>query len=285
MRNWKTINSYLPQRIVMLCVMLFMSHFLIISISQTLQTGKASFYSKRATGARTANGERLHHDSMTCAHLTFPFGTMLKVTNMANGKEVVVRVTDRGPYRKGRIIDLSWGAAKAIGMIAQGITTVKVEKISPEFVVPFKPEDPIQNQPIYLFEIAEIEDSSTPIWKVDAKIDEKKVKSQMKKTADANAAKRLSDAETTNGQPTNEQVIKKPAVKNQPATHEEQKTLQPTSDTKKSPMKATETKSEANTDVLDMINTEPNHSKAYLKRQGKETTNNANKSVNKQQKK
>ena len=63
--------------------------------AKTQQTGKASFYSKRATGARTSNGERLHHDSLTCAHKTHPFGTLLKVTNPSNGKEVVVRVTDR----------------------------------------------------------------------------------------------------------------------------------------------------------------------------------------------
>ena len=82
------------------------------------QTGKASFYSKRATGARTSNGERLHHDSLTCAHKTHPFGTLLKVTNPSNGKEVVVRVTDRGPFKRGRIIDLSWGAAKELGMLS-----------------------------------------------------------------------------------------------------------------------------------------------------------------------
>lgn len=59
------------------------------------QTGKASFYSKRATGSRTSNGERLHHDSLTCAHRTYPFGTLLRVTNERNGKQVIVRVTDR----------------------------------------------------------------------------------------------------------------------------------------------------------------------------------------------
>ena len=71
------------------------------------QSGKATFYAKRATGARTANGERLHHDSMTCAHRTFPFGTLLQVMNPKNGKSVVVRVNDRGPFVRGRIIDLS----------------------------------------------------------------------------------------------------------------------------------------------------------------------------------
>mgnify|MGYP000982628883 FL=1 len=74
--------------------------------AQIRQKGKASYYSKRATGSRTSSGERLHHDSMTCAHRTYPFGTKLKVTNPSTGKIVFVRVTDRGPYGRGRIIDL-----------------------------------------------------------------------------------------------------------------------------------------------------------------------------------
>ncbi len=94
-----------------------------------VQHGKATFYSKRATGARTSSGERLHHDSLTCAHRTYPFGTMLRVTNERNGKSVVVRVTDRGPYGRGRIIDLSHSAAERLGILAQGVAMVKVERI------------------------------------------------------------------------------------------------------------------------------------------------------------
>lgn len=91
--------------------------------------GKASFYSKRATGARAASGERIHHDSLTCAHRTYPFGTLLKVTNMRNGKSVVVRVTDRGPHRGGRIIDLSYAAARELDMLSQGIAMVEIERV------------------------------------------------------------------------------------------------------------------------------------------------------------
>ncbi len=108
--------------------------------AQIRQKGKASYYSKRATGARTSSGERLHHDSMTCAHRTYPFGTKLKVTNPSTGKIVFVRVTDRGPYGRGRIIDLSWGAAKALGMLSQGVVTVVVEQAD-ETIVPFRPSD------------------------------------------------------------------------------------------------------------------------------------------------
>ena len=103
--------------------------------------GKASFYAKRATGARTANGERLHHDSLTCAHRTFPFGTMLRVKNPSNGRQVVVRVTDRGPYIRGRIIDLSWRAAKELGIIAQGVAMVEIEKIDNPVGTPYRMED------------------------------------------------------------------------------------------------------------------------------------------------
>ena len=92
------------------------------------------------TGRKTASGERIHHDSLTCAHRTYPFGTLLKVTNPANGNHVIVKVTDRGPYVKGRIIDLSVRAARELGIIAQGIAPVIVEHYSSP-IIPFKPED------------------------------------------------------------------------------------------------------------------------------------------------
>ena len=93
------------------------------------QRGKASFYSRRATGARTSSGERLHHNDFTCAHRTHPFGTKLRVKNLNNGKEVVVRVNDRGPFGRGRIVDLSWGAAKALGMLSQGVVDVEITPV------------------------------------------------------------------------------------------------------------------------------------------------------------
>ena len=93
------------------------------------QRGKASFYSRRATGARTSSGERLRHNDFTCAHRTHPFGTKLRVKNLNNGKEVVVRVNDRGPFGRGRIVDLSWGAAKALGMLSQGVVDVEITPV------------------------------------------------------------------------------------------------------------------------------------------------------------
>ena len=129
--------------------------------AQGVQTGKASYYAKKFSGRKTASGERLHHDSLTCAHRTYPFGTQLKVTNPANGKTVIVRVTDRGPYVKGRIIDLSVRAAKELGIIAQGIAPVVVERYNPS-IIPFKPED--------IIDVPELELSTNegpitkPIW-------------------------------------------------------------------------------------------------------------------------
>lgn len=124
------------------------------------QHGKASFYSKRSTGARTASGQRLHHDSLTCAHRFYPFGTHLKVTNLANDKSVVVKVIDRGPFGRGRIIDLSWAAAKELDMISQGVASVRVELI--ENPVPFRPEE--RKLPTVDFEVAEADFSLTPKW-------------------------------------------------------------------------------------------------------------------------
>ena len=106
------------------------------------QRGKATFYSKRATGARTASGELLHHDSLTCAHRTYPFGSKLRVTNPENGKDVIVRVTDRGPFARGRIIDLSWSAANILGILSKGVASVIVEPIEISNI-PYRPTDKI----------------------------------------------------------------------------------------------------------------------------------------------
>lgn len=109
------------------------------ALAQT-ERGKASYYAKSWSGRKTADGSKLHHDSLTCAHKTHPFGTLLKVTNPANGLSVIVKVTDRGPYVKGRVVDLSVRAAKELGMLSQGIAPVIVERYNPT-IIPFKPED------------------------------------------------------------------------------------------------------------------------------------------------
>ncbi len=88
--------------------------------------GTACWYGKDFHGKRTANGERFDMNKLTAAHRTLPFGTMVEVTNLSNGKKVIVRINDRGPYTKGRIIDLSYAAAKEIGMIRSGTARVRL---------------------------------------------------------------------------------------------------------------------------------------------------------------
>lgn len=92
-------------------------------------TGKASYYANKFHGRKTASGEIYHKDRLTAAHRSLPFGTRLKVTNLSNGREVVVRVNDRGPYVKGRIIDVSYAAAKRLSMTGKGVVRVRVEQV------------------------------------------------------------------------------------------------------------------------------------------------------------
>jgi rare lipoprotein A len=95
-------------------------------IAKPFQTGIASYYSKRSTGARTASGKILNNDSLVCAHRTLPFGTKIKVTNLKNGKSVIVKVIDRGPFGKGRVVDLSYAAADSLGILKSGLGKVEV---------------------------------------------------------------------------------------------------------------------------------------------------------------
>lgn len=141
--------------------------------AQDIQSGNASFYSLKFTGRKTASGERLHHDSLTCAHRTYPFGTQLKVTNPANGRSVIVKVTDRGPYVRGRIIDLSVRAAKELGIIAQGIAPVVVE-LWDTTIIPFKPAD-VSHLPEFDLGTNDGPDAK-PIWQILSEHEKKKNK-------------------------------------------------------------------------------------------------------------
>ncbi len=89
--------------------------------------GVASYYADEFNGRTTANGETFDMNSLTAAHRTLPFNTILRVTNLENGKSVVVRVNDRGPFKDDRVIDLSLAAAKSIGLIANGTARVSLE--------------------------------------------------------------------------------------------------------------------------------------------------------------
>ena len=123
--------------LILACLLLFVTTL----SAQHHQTGKATYYGKRAHGAMTASGVRLHKDSFTCAHRTLPFGTLLKVRDVNTDKEVIVKVTDRGPFVRGRIIDLSYAAAKEIGLIGRGISRVEITQLDSRAIVPYKAAD------------------------------------------------------------------------------------------------------------------------------------------------
>ncbi|HEX5842497.1 MAG TPA: septal ring lytic transglycosylase RlpA family protein [Pseudomonas sp.] len=92
--------------------------------------GKASYYGARHHGNKTASGERFDQNALTAAHRNLPFGSLVRVTNLRNDKSVVVRINDRGPYSKGRIIDLSHKAAAQIDMLRAGVVPVRVEQLA-----------------------------------------------------------------------------------------------------------------------------------------------------------
>ena len=94
--------------------------------TQTASHGVASFYTE---GQQTASGEKFNTHELTAAHPTLPFGTRLRVTNVASGRSVTVRVNDRGPYVAGRVVDVSYSAADALGMVGKGIAKVKLDVV------------------------------------------------------------------------------------------------------------------------------------------------------------
>jgi rare lipoprotein A len=96
------------------------------SLDASSSSGVASFYS---SGVRTANGEQFNPNEFTAAHRTLPFGTKLRVTNVATGQSVTVRVNDRGPFVPGRVVDVSSSAAESLGMTGKGVAKVKLDVV------------------------------------------------------------------------------------------------------------------------------------------------------------
>ena len=96
---------------------------------QTIGQGEASYYGAELAGNRTASGERFNPRALTCAHRSLPLGTMLRVTNLANGRSVMVRVNDRGPFIHSRILDMSLAAARDIDMVRSGKAMVRLEVV------------------------------------------------------------------------------------------------------------------------------------------------------------
>jgi rare lipoprotein A len=98
-------------------------------LSEEPQTGYASYYGKKFHGRRTASGEKYHREKYTAAHRTYPFGTIVRVTHLQNNREVLVKINDRGPHVRGRIIDVSYIAAQELDILAAGHARVKIEKV------------------------------------------------------------------------------------------------------------------------------------------------------------
>ncbi len=113
-------------------ILLILFVFMLLSLSGMAQErGNATYYSNKLKGHHTTDGSRYHPDSLTCAHRTYPFGTLLRVRNPKNDKVVIVRVTDRGPFQRRLSIDLSYIAAKELDIIRAGIAEVEILKIDP----------------------------------------------------------------------------------------------------------------------------------------------------------
>ena len=125
-----------------------------VEIGKTFK-GKASYYHKKFSGRKTASGERLNNSDFTCAHKFLPFGTMIEVENPVTKKWVVVRVNDRGPFSKSRVLDLSYEAAKVLGMISKGIITINAKVVG-------------KNGEILLFREGSTEDNFQQIFPKDS---------------------------------------------------------------------------------------------------------------------
>ncbi len=118
------MNKYLlAAGVLSACVLALLA----LAPANASETGQASWYK---LGLKTANGERFKPNGLTAAHRTLPFGTRVRVKNLRNGKSVVVRINDRGPFIRNRIIDVSKGAAQKIGLIQAGVTKVSIQVVN-----------------------------------------------------------------------------------------------------------------------------------------------------------
>lgn len=100
------------------------------SVSNFQQSGVASWYGRQFNGRKTASGDTFNQNALTAAHRSLPLNCYVKVTNKANGKSVIVKVNDRGPFHANRVMDLSYGAAKQLGITSSGTGNVTIERVS-----------------------------------------------------------------------------------------------------------------------------------------------------------
>lgn len=132
------IIKNIPYITIFTILFIFCQHFTVFAQTKTA-SGIASYYANKFQGRKTASGDKYDKNKFTAAHRTYAFGTKLKVTNIANGKSIVVTVNDRGPYSNHRLIDLSYAAAKHIDMIQQGVIEVHIEIVSENYKMPSSP--------------------------------------------------------------------------------------------------------------------------------------------------
>lgn len=138
-RNSQTVGAL--KRLGIVIIVLFSIQALSFKIKnntdkefiEIYQYGKASYYAGQFIGRKTANGEIFTSNEYTCAHKTLPFGTKLKVTNIETNESIIVRVNDRGPYVKNRIVDLSLRGAHELGLMNSGVVNVSIEIVNKQF--------------------------------------------------------------------------------------------------------------------------------------------------------
>jgi rare lipoprotein A len=124
----------------------------LLFLAQTshVETGLASFYADKFNGRRTSSGERFSSTALTAAHRRLPFGTRLLVTRLDTGETVIVRVNDRGPFHRRRVVDLSRRAAEMLRMTRRGVASVRIERVADEPAMPTEtsPDSPAVEWPI-----------------------------------------------------------------------------------------------------------------------------------------
>ena len=139
--------------VIMSLMLLFGSMKSTAALPGSTQKGKASFYAKKFTGRKTAYGERVRAEALEGAHRHFPLNTLVEVTNLDNHRSVIVRINDRGPFAHGRVIDLTYAAARTIGMISKGVVNVSLRVVGKGRALALSPlinsvSNPVAHQPL-----------------------------------------------------------------------------------------------------------------------------------------
>lgn len=210
------MKQSIHQAVLIVGLLVFFLSFGLVELSaQKVKSGKATYYSSKLFGRRMSNGERYHPDSMTCAHRTLPFGTRVLVTNPRNGKQVVVRVTDRGPFARGRVIDLSYGAARELGFLSAGVAYMRLEVVSDDFSIPMqKREEEVLKRKVVEYGMVGVGYEFMPEWRnVDDK--PRAVPRKVRATTDRHEIKkRMEEHKARRAQPASGAAEEKPKEEN-----------------------------------------------------------------------